>query len=153
MNRLTYANERKMLIDKLKLNLAKAQLHSNWFAVIDFWFKRFDGYVIDYTANRRDEFLLLESLVAITTGDNHLSDKQLAKHLSSSYEGLYWHASCYSNDNQLIEWSSIEEPYCSFKGKHEKLILDQLVLSDPHAKADDVQKWLLNQLDTIGLKQ
>lgn len=146
---LTYYKQKQSYLRQIKTNLNRKYLHKKWFEVIEFWLKRFDGYILDYTGVRTDEFLLYESMLRITGYDDLSDDSDLMYRLSAEFEGLHWTSICYRTSLDPIYWSSICEPYYGFKGRLISYDLDHLVLEEKQSTEDEVVSWLLNQLKDL----
>ena len=143
---LTYYKQKQSYLRQIKSNLNRKYLHKKWFEVIEFWLKRFDGYILDYTGVRTDEFHLYESMLRITGYDDLSDDSDLMYRLSNEFEGLHWTSICYRNSLDPIYWSSICEPYYGFKGRLILYDIDHLILDEKQSSIEETIIWLSQML-------
>lgn len=143
---LTYCKQKQTYLRQIKHNLRKQHLHRKWFEVVKLWLNRFDGYILDYTGKLTDEFLIYESMLKVTGYNDISNDSDLMSRLANEFEGLHWTSVCYGSSLTPIFWSSIQEPYYGFKGRHIDYDLDQLVLVEKQATIEDTISWLSQML-------
>ena len=143
---LTYYKQKQSYLRQIKTNLNRKYLHKKWFEVIEFWLKRFDGFILDYTGVRTDEFILYQSLLRITGYDDLSDDSDLMYRLSNEFEGLHWTSICYRNSLEPTFWSSICEPYYGFKGRLISYDIDHLVLEEKQSSIEETIIWLSQML-------